>query len=166
MLRAGDRAPDFELPDDSGRKVRLTDLLRDGPLILYFYPADFTPVCTREACMFRDAHQDLAARNVRVVGVSAGAAGTHARFRERCRLPFSLLSDPGKRVARAYGARGPLGLWVKRISYLIGPDGEVLDAARGDYSLGGHREFVARALARLGTAAGPMDQRPQEGERR
>ena len=152
MLRAGDRAPDFELPDDSGRMVRLADLLRDGPLVLYFYPADFTPVCTKEACMFRDVHQELAARNVRVFGVSDGAGDSHARFRERHRLPFSLLSAPGRVVARAYRALGPLGLWVKRISYLIGPDGKILDAAGGDFRLGGHREFVARALAGAGEA--------------
>ena len=70
MLQAGDRAPEFELADDHGRIVRLSELLAHGPLVLYFYPADFTPVCTKEACMFRDAHADLAAQGIRVFGVS------------------------------------------------------------------------------------------------
>jgi peroxiredoxin Q/BCP len=155
MLRIGDLAPDFSLPDDAGSFVRLADLLREGPVVLYFYPADFTPVCTKEACMFRDVHEDLVARGIRVVGVSPQPAGTHARFRESHRLPFPLLSDAGKVTARAYGAVAPLGLWVKRVSYLLGRDGKVLDAASGDLLLGDHREFVARVLERLGGTKGP-----------
>jgi peroxiredoxin Q/BCP len=149
MLRPGDTAPDFELTDDRNRKVRLSSLLREGPLILYFYPADFTPVCTREACMFRDVHEDLAARGVRVLGVSTQAPETHARFRQRHGLPFPLLADTDKSVARAYGALGFLGLALRRISYLIGKDGRILDVVRADLRLGRHQEFVGRVLETL-----------------
>jgi peroxiredoxin Q/BCP len=150
MLKVGDLAPDFELEDDAGNRVRLRDLLATGPLVLYFYPADSTPVCTREACMFRDAYEDLAARGVRVVGVSPQRAGTHARFRERHRMPFPLLVDAGRAGARAYGALGFLGLFTRRVSYLIGREGKVEDVARGDFRLGEHEAFVRRVLERLG----------------
>lgn len=146
MLRAGDKAPDFELSNDCGKKVRLSELLAGGPIVLYFYPADFTPICTREACLFRDHHAELAARGVRVYGVNSASAETHARFREKHGLPFPLLVDPDKTTIRAYGASGPLGLVVRRISYLIGADGLIKDAAKADLRLGPHTEFIRRVL--------------------
>ncbi len=145
MLQAGDRAPDFELADDQGRIVRLSDLLQDGPLVLYFYPADFTPVCTREACMFRDIHSELAARGIRVVGVNPQPPDIHEKFRRSYLLPFVLLSDPERRAIQAYGADGLLGL-VRRISYLIGEDGKILDSVHADFQVSRHREFARRAL--------------------
>jgi thioredoxin-dependent peroxiredoxin len=148
MLAIGDTAPEFELKDDAGQTVRLSDLLAGGPLVLYFYPADFTPTCTREACMFRDAHQELAARGLRVVGVNASRRQTHARFRARLGLPFILLSDPERTAARSYGAAGLLG-FVRRISYLIGADAKILDAVRADLRLADHKDFVSRLLDRM-----------------
>lgn len=148
MLAIGDTAPDFELNDDAGQTVRLSDLIKGGPLVLYFYPADFTPTCTREACMFRDAHQELAARDVRVVGVNASRRQTHARFRAKLDLPFILLSDPERTAARAYGAAGMFG-FIRRISYLIGGDGKILDAVHADLRLSDHRDFMSRVLTRL-----------------
>jgi peroxiredoxin Q/BCP len=149
MLNIGDKAPEFELPDDEGRTIRLSDLLREGPVVLYFYPADFTPVCTRQACMFRDFSADLVARGIRVLGISPQPAGLHARFRQRHGLPFPLLTDPGKRTVRAYEARGLLGLITRRISYLIGTDGTIWDAVKADFRLGEHEAFVRRVLERV-----------------
>jgi len=147
MLKPGDDAPDFELPDGQGGTFRLHTMLKDGPVVLYFYPADFTPVCTKQACMFRDAHQELAARGVRVVGINSMALHTHANFRKRHAIPFPLLSDPERKVIGPYGADGFLGL-VRRISYLIGSDGRIVDAARGDLGLSEHKAFTERTLQR------------------
>jgi peroxiredoxin Q/BCP len=163
MLQEGDKAPDFELSDDGGKKVRLSDLLAGGPVVLYFYPGDFTPVCTREACFVRDHHAELAARGVRVYGVNSASAESHARFREQHGLPFPLLVDPDKKAIRAYGASGPLGLGVRRISYLIGPDGLIKDAAKADLRLGPHKEFIRRVLEAHGIRDAPAT---GEGENR
>lgn len=150
MLQVGEKAPDFELEDDEGRRVRLSEALREGPVLLYFYPMDFTPVCTREACMFRDLHGDLARRGVRVLGVSPQASSRHARFRQLHSLPFPLLADEDKKVARAYGAVGLLGLMVQRISYWIGADGTIRGAVRADFRLDRHRDFVRTVLEQAG----------------
>jgi len=150
MLNAGDNAPDFSLVSDSGVQVSLVELLSDGPLILYFYPADFTPICTQEACMYRDAVAELAGAGVRVVGVSPDAPQVHARFRASQRLQFPLLSDPDRSVAKAYGAIGWFGLpipWgVRRVSYLIAPDRRILDAVAAEHRLSRHHDFVRRAI--------------------
>jgi peroxiredoxin Q/BCP len=143
MLQPGETAPDFTLPDQTGADRSLGDLLGTGRLVLYFYPADFSPVCTRQACQFRDEHDRLIGSGTRVAGVSAQSAATHARFADRFRLPFPILADPRKEVCRAYGVLGPLGLWTNRVSYLIGPDRRILDAVRSGLMLGRHRRITA-----------------------
>src|SRR5690242_12982389 len=94
MLKVGDTAPDFSLPDHDGKAVRLKDLLVKGPVLLYFYPADFTPVCTREACAFGAVQPELAQAGVSLIGISPQDEATHTRFREHYSLPFPLLADP------------------------------------------------------------------------
>ena len=117
MLAMGGRAPEFTLPDQDEQSVSLSTFLRHGTLILYFYPADFTPGCTREACAIRDLHEDILQVGLQVVGVSPQSPQTHRAFREKHRLPFTLLSDMDKSVdphvrrdgtARAVGATGDL----------------------------------------------------------
>ncbi|MBI3893971.1 MAG: peroxiredoxin [Candidatus Wallbacteria bacterium] len=144
MLEIGSVVPDFELQDEAGKMVRLQDLL-GGPLLLYFYPADFTPVCTKQACMFRDIYQDMVAAGVKVIGISPQDPASHVRFRAQHSLPFPLLSDPDKRTIRAYGADGPFGLGVRRISYLIGPDRTVQHAIVADLRVSRHETFAAEA---------------------
>ncbi|MEM7629502.1 MAG: peroxiredoxin [Planctomycetota bacterium] len=146
MLKPGSIAPDFTLHDDTGSPRALSDLLQAGPLVVYFYPADVTPVCTKQACTFRDDHSRLVEAGVSLVGISAQGESSHAKFRARFDLPFPLLADTDKRVIRAYEALGPLGL-VWRISYLVMPDGTIADAVRADLSLGKHRAFIERAIA-------------------
>lgn len=146
MLGEGDAAPDFSLQDASGDRVSLADLLKDGPLVLYFYPADFTPGCTREACSIRDMHDEILASGLRVVGVSPQDSASHRRFAERYELPFTLLADPDKEAVRAYGVDGPLGLGVRRATFLIGSDGIVRDAVLADLRIGRHEAFIRRAL--------------------
>jgi thioredoxin-dependent peroxiredoxin len=147
MLGNGTKAPDFELADQQGRKHTLKSLLADGPLILYFYPADFTPGCTKEACSFRDLHQELLKANLRVVGVSPQDVESHQRFAEKHGLNFTLLADPDKKAVRAYDLDGPLGFGVRRGTYLIGKDGKIQDSVLADLRIGAHEAFVEKAIA-------------------
>ncbi|MDH5455928.1 MAG: peroxiredoxin, partial [Gammaproteobacteria bacterium] len=107
MLDVGSKAPEFTLPNHEGTETALTDLLADGPLILYFYPADFTPGCTKEACSIRDIHNDIQAVGLTVAGVSPQDTESHVKFRDEYGLPFTLLSDPDKTVIRMYDVDGP-----------------------------------------------------------
>ena len=147
MLETGTQAPDFSLADDAGVTQNLKSLLAAGPLLLYFYPADFTPGCTREACDLRDLHGELLRAGLRVVGVSPQSPATHARFRQKYSLPFTLLADEDKRVIRAYAVDGPFGFGVRRGTDLIGRDGRVIDAVLADLRIGRHAAFVRAALA-------------------
>ena len=96
MLKVGSKAPDFILPDEDGDDVSLVGLLEQGPLILYFYPADFTPGCTKEACSIRDIHSDLTAVGLQVVGISPQDDESHARFREKIRTAVSVAQRSGQ----------------------------------------------------------------------
>lgn len=147
MLKRGDEAPDFTLPDQDGKKRRLSDLLAGRPLILYFYPADFTPGCTQEACDFRDLHARILGSGLRVVGVSPQSPESHGRFRDKYALPFTLLSDEDKEAIKAYDVDGPLGIGVRRATFLIGADRRIADAVLADLRIGRHQEFVERAIA-------------------
>jgi peroxiredoxin Q/BCP len=145
MLAKGTRAPDFELEDQDGRRQSLASLLGDRELILYFYPADFTPGCTKEACSFRDLQADLERARLRVAGVSPQSAASHRRFADRYGLKFTLLSDPDKRVIKAYDLDGPLGFGVRRGTYLVSADGMILDTVLADLRISEHARFVRRA---------------------
>jgi peroxiredoxin Q/BCP len=150
MLKRGDKAPDFTLPDQDGKTLSLHDLLRSGPVVLYFYPADFTPGCTKEACSIRDMHDEIAAAGMRVVGVSPQDADSHARFRDKHGLPFTLVADPDKVAVKAYDVDGPLGIGVRRATFLIGPDGIIRDAVLADLRVGRHEEFIRAAVKAAG----------------
>jgi peroxiredoxin Q/BCP len=147
MLKKGELAPDIELPDHEGVKRRLSDLVDGKPLILYFYPADFTPGCTKEACDLRDLHTRILASGLRVVGVSPQSPESHRRFREQHALPFTLLSDEDKVAIKAFEVDGPLGISVRRATFLIDGKRRIVDAVLADLRIGRHQEFVERALA-------------------
>ncbi len=146
MLKAPARAPEFVLQDDQGTDTSLTDLLQSGPLILYFYPADFTPGCTREACTIRDIHEDLVAVGLRVAGVSPQSLESHARFRKEHDLPFVLLSDPDKVAIKMYDVDGPLGVGVRRATFLVNQDRSIHDAMLADVRISRHEKFIKKAL--------------------
>jgi len=150
MLRPGDTAPAFTLPDHTGAPVTLAGLLTAGPLILFFYPADFTPICTAEACAFRDAYAELAAAGFSVAGISPQAPESKSRFRVRHALPYPLLADPTRATIRAYGAATFLGLplpfGVRRVTYLISPQATVVDALTADLRIAPHEAFLRRLL--------------------
>lgn len=147
MLKPGDRAPEFTLQDQDGRERSLTALLGDGPLILYFYPADFTPGCTAEACTLRDLHADIQRAGLRVVGISPQFPQSHRKFRDKYNLPFTLLSDPDKTVIGMYDVDGPLGISVRRATFLVDQGRVIQDAVLADFRIGRHEEFVRNAVA-------------------
>ena len=151
MVEEGQPAPDFELQSDDGQTVRLADL-RGKPVVLYFYPKDDTPGCTKQACGFRDAYREYQERGAVVLGVSPDDTGSHRKFKEKYSLPFPLLADPGHEVADAYGAwgekkyAGKTYLGIIRSTFVIDPDGNV---ARAMYGVNAERNpaEVLEALA-------------------
>lgn len=147
MLKSGTKAPEFVLPNDSGGQTSLADLLRDGPLILYFYPADFTPGCTKEACSIRDIHNDIQSVGLQVAGISPQSTESHERFRDEYELPFTLLSDPDKSVIKMYDVDGPFGVGVRRATFLINRDATIQDAVLADVRIGLHTDFIEKAIA-------------------
>ncbi len=150
MLKLGERAPDFTLPDQDGREVRLSDLQDGESLILYFYPADFTPGCTKEACDFRDLHGRLLQVGLKVVGISPQAPDSHRRFRDKYALPFTLLSDVDKVVIKAFGVDGLLGIGVRRATFLLDPRRRVVSTVLADFRVDRHREFMEKVLDAFG----------------
>src|ERR1044071_696587 len=125
-LKVGDKAPDFSAPLSDGTTFHLNDWLSKAPLVLYFYPKDDTPGCTKEACGLRDdfgAFRDLKAT---VVGISYDSIPSHKKFIEKYKLPFPLISDEKKEVAKAFGVNGLL--FANRSSFIIGKDGAILYA--------------------------------------
>lgn len=120
-LKVGDKAPDFTALDQHGKQHKLA-AYKGQWLLLYFYPKDDTPGCTKEACSFRDEFAELKGK-VLVLGVSHDRVESHAKFASKYQLPFTLLSDPQKKIISDYGAKG--FLFTKRISYLINPEGKI-----------------------------------------
>jgi peroxiredoxin Q/BCP len=151
MVKEGRPAPDFELPSSDGGKLKLADL-RGKTVVLYFYPRDNTPGCTREACSFRDAHARLRRKGVVVLGVSPDSLASHDKFRHQHDLPFALLSDADKKVAKAYGAFGEKILYGKktqgmiRSTFVIDPEG-VVRKIFSKVKVDGHVDRVIEALA-------------------
>ena len=152
MLAIGSRAPEFTLLDQDDRSTSLTTLLNRGPLILYFYPADFTPGCTREACMFRDLHAEVLSAGLSVAGISPQAPDRHTEFREKYKLPFPLLCDVEKFVVKMYDVNGPLGLGVRRVTYLIDQARIIRAAVKADFRINQHEDFVRKATLLSGHA--------------
>lgn len=152
MVETGQTAPDFELPDQHGRTHRLSDH-RGAPVVVYFYPKDDTPGCTKEACSFRDNWDTLAARGITVFGISADDVASHRSFAEKHQLPFPILADPDMETIQAYGAWGIKNMYGKkfesilRYTFLIDADGvvtKVFKRPRTEI----HAEEVLNALGR------------------
>ena len=130
MIEEGRQAPDFTATTADGTSVSLGDF-RGKPLVLYFYPKDNTPVCTKEACAFRDLWKEIEAQNTVIVGISPDDAKSHEKFTSKYELPFTLLSDPEKNVMTKYEAYGEKMMYGKktvgviRSTVWVGPDGKV-----------------------------------------
>ncbi len=150
MPTVGEVAPDFALPDEHGTVHRLADR-RGSWTVVYFYPKDNTPGCTTEACQFRDLHAEIGDLDAEVWGISPDGSGSHASFRAKFGLPFTLLSDEDHAVAEQYGAWGEKRNYgrtyfgIVRSSWLVGPDGRVA-AAWPSVTADGHAAQVLTAL--------------------
>jgi len=124
-VKVGDKAPDFTLPSQTGDDVTLSEFLGKKNVVLYFYPKDETPGCTREACSFRDSYEELTNLGAEVLGVSAQSVESHKSFATHHGLPFILLSDEGNKVRKLYGVPSSLGLLPGRVTYIIDKKGIV-----------------------------------------
>jgi thioredoxin-dependent peroxiredoxin len=152
MIKEGQKAPEFTLPSGDGGDVSLKDL-RGRPVVLYFYPKDDTPGCTKEACAFRDTYSALKKKAV-LLGVSPDSVESHGRFRAKYKLPFALLADADKAVAKKYGAFGEKVLYGKKMTGMIRStfviDGEgVVRKVFPRVRVDGHAEKVLESLAAL-----------------
>jgi peroxiredoxin Q/BCP len=147
-LKVGDTAPDFSLLDDNGLPVSLKDYLGKRNVVLYFYPKDFTSGCTTEACSFRDDHKLYEDKGAVVIGVSLDTVESHKKFSEKYRLPFAILSDHNKEVAKAYGVLGIGGLLTKRVTFIINKEGKITHIFP-KVDVKHHSEEVLKALEEL-----------------
>jgi thioredoxin-dependent peroxiredoxin len=146
-MQIGDRAPDFELPDETGTLRNLSGLLADGPIVLYFYPAAMTPGCTAESCHFRDLGAEFASLGAQRVGISTDGVDRQKQFSDKYSFDFPLLSDPDGQVARLYGVRRNLGLMpTKRVTFVIGTDGVIVDIIKSEIRFSKHADRALDAL--------------------
>lgn len=147
LLRAGDAAPDFSLPQQDGSIVRLSELLARGPVVVYFYPRDETAGCTAQACAFRDAYEDFKAAGAEVVGISSDSADSHASFASHRALPFLLLSDRDGKVRKLYRVKPAFfGLVPGRVTFVIDSSGTIRHVFNSAINMSRH---VTEALASL-----------------
>jgi peroxiredoxin Q/BCP len=148
-MKTGDTVADFELPDQTGTPRKLSDLLSDGPVVLFFYPAAMTPGCTKEACHFRDLASEFAAIGANRVGISTDPVQKQATFADRQNFDYPLLSDTEGTVATQFGVkRGLLGKFmpVKRTTFVIDTDRKVLDVIASETSMETHADKALEVL--------------------
>jgi peroxiredoxin Q/BCP len=124
-VKAGDQAPDFQGPTSDGRQLGLKDFLGKKNVVLYFYPKDDTPGCTKEACSFRDNLQPIRDLGAEIVGVSLDSVQSHDKFARKYGLKFPLISDKEKRIANAYGVLRDIGLSTNRVTFIIDTKGKI-----------------------------------------
>jgi thioredoxin-dependent peroxiredoxin len=151
-VQAADTAPDFELPDQSGTPRRLSDLLADGPVVLFFYPAAMTRGCTAESCHFRDLAAEFAEVGAQRIGISADPVDKQRQFDEANDLGFPLLSDVDRVVAEQFGVRRRLvPVPVKRTTFVIGADRTILDMISSEMNMNVHADRALQTLRRQTT---------------
>ena len=148
-IQAGDKAPDFTLPSQAGEPVRLGDRLGERVVVLYFYPKDETPGCTKEACAFRDSYEVFAEAGAEVIGVSSDSVDKHAAFAGHHELPFTLLSDEGGQVRKSYGVPSTLGLLPGRVTYVIDRAGVVRHVVNSQLNIGRHIDATLAVVREL-----------------
>ena len=144
----GDLAPDFELPDEDGTQRRLSDLVAEGPVVLFFYPAAMTPGCTAESCHFRDMKAEFTAVGAHPVGISADPVEKQKRFSAKHSFDFPLLSDPDGAVATRFGVRRRFTRLspTKRATFVIGPDLRVIEVITSEVRMNIHADRALEAL--------------------
>ncbi len=146
-MKAGDPAPDFELPDETGKNRSLKELLSSGPVVLFFYPAAMTPGCTAESCHFRDLAKEFAEVGASRVGISPDPVAKQHKFSEKHSFDFPLLSDPDGTVAQQFGVRRGFGpLLTKRQTFVIDTDGTVLEVIKSEFRMSVHADKALEVL--------------------
>ena len=148
-VKAGDKAPDFTLLSQAGEPVRLSDRLGERVVILYFYPKDETPGCTKEACAFRDSYEVFTDAGAEVIGVSSDSVASHDAFAGHHKLPFTLLSDEGGSVRKSYGVPSTLGLLPGRVTYVIDRAGVVRHVVNSQLNIGRHIDATLAVVREL-----------------
>jgi peroxiredoxin Q/BCP len=151
-IGAGDKAPDFTLPSQSGEPVRLHDRIGQRVVVLYFYPKDNTSGCTAEACAFRDSHEVFTDAGAEVIGVSSDSVDKHAAFAGKYNLPFTLLADEGGKVRKAYGVPATLGFIPGRVTYVIDREGIVRHVFNSMTNIDGHVKDALEVVRQLQAA--------------
>ena len=151
-LRVGEKAPDFDVVSSAGKALQLSDFAGKKNIVLYFYPGDFTPICTKETCGMRDMYADLESQDTEVIGVSVDSNESHEKFAKEHKLEFALVSDAKRELAKTYGAtsflRDILGK-TARITYVIDKKGEIAGIFQGELSASKHVEGVRGVIKNL-----------------
>ena len=142
----GSKAPDFTLPSQSGAIVSLRDFLGKKPVVLFFYPKDDTPGCTKEACAFRDDYEEFGKLDAEVIGISSDSVESHRGFASKHDLPFTLLSDEGGMVRKLYGVPNTFGLFPGRVTYVIDEEGVVRHVFSSQLGVEKHVEEALKVL--------------------
>ena len=148
-VNVGDKAPDFTLDSQTGENVTLSDFFGKKNVVLYFYPKDETPGCTREACTFRDSYELFTDLGAEVIGVSADTVESHKAFAEHHNLPFTLLSDLDNNVRKLYGATSTLGFIPGRVTFIIDKKGVVRHVFSSQFQPEKHIEEAKEGLKRI-----------------
>lgn len=148
-LEPGARAPDVRLQNQNGDTVQLAELFANRHLVLFFYPKDDTPVCTQEACMFRDNYDGIQQANAAVYGISSDSVDSHRAFAERHRMPFDLLSDPHGEARKAFRVPSTMGVLPGRVTFVIERGGTILSVTNSQLSAKKHVDEALAALAAI-----------------
>ena len=153
MLSKGDKIPDITLKDQDGQDVQLKEL-EGTPVVIYFYPKDNTPGCTKEACEFRDGYEDFEALGAKVYGISADSVKSHERFAAKHRLNFSLLSDPHRKAEKAFGVpRNMFGLLPGRVTFIFDGQSQLIHSFDSALRVDQHTKEALRALKKVSASA-------------
>jgi peroxiredoxin Q/BCP len=148
-IDVGDAAPDLELSSHNGEQIRLADYRGKKAVVVFFYPKDGTPVCTKEACAFRDAYEDFVEAGAVVIGVSGDSAARHQAFASSHRLPFVLVSDKDGAARRAFGVSKSMGLLPGRVTYVIDREGTVRHVFRSQFAAERHVKEALDVIRKL-----------------
>lgn len=148
-VQVGAVAPDFTLTSQAGEPISLKDFRGRKCVVLYFYPKDDTPGCTKESCGFRDRYEDFLQAGAEVIGISSDSIDSHQNFATKYQLPFTLLSDAGDRVRKLYGVPATFGLLPGRVTYVIDKDGIVRHIFDSQFNFQGHIDESLQTLARI-----------------
>ncbi len=148
-MKIGDKAPDFTLSNQHGKKVNLYDLLGESPVVLFFYPKDNSPGCTAEACAFRDSYDVFKESGAEVIGISTDNVYSHLGFAQKHRLPYILLSDPIGRVRKLYEVPKTLGLMPGRVTYVVDKGRTIRQIFNSQFNVSKHIKEALRIVKEL-----------------